>query len=102
MLRDIDKQIEEGREVSVGALPDLDQGAVYWAQLWGDLRGSTPGDQPISIRSIVDYVGRSEMRYALPILQGMDSVMFRWQRDRAAAERKRAEAKAKAKRKRGR
>lgn len=97
MLRDAEKQKEEGNEVSVGVLPDLDPEPQYYASLWSTLRASTPGDQPVAIMSIALLVGADGMHQVLPLIQLMDRVYFGWQRDRREAEKKRAARKAKAK-----
>lgn len=88
--------IEEGQTVTVGVIPELDPDAAYYANLWSDLRDSTPADQPISIPSIALLVGEDEMRRVLPMIRLMDRELFRSHRERREAERKQAEAKARA------
>lgn len=93
MLRDA-----EQNGASVGEMPDMDPGAAYWASMWSTLRASTPSDQPISIQALaLVTTDEAEFHQALPLMQGMDRVLFEWQRERRDAERKRAEAKAKSK-----
>lgn len=96
--REIDRMLEEGKTVTQGVIPDLEPDAAYFAKLWSDLRASTPGDQPISIPSMVELVGRDEMRRVLPVIQGMDRTLFETQRERREAERKEQERKAKGRR----
>lgn len=96
--REIDKMLEEGKAVTLGVIPELDSDAAYVAHLWTDLRASTPSDHPISIPSMVEFVGRDEMRRALPLIQIMDRTLFECHREKREAERREAERKAKAKR----
>lgn len=97
------REVEEGRTTSVGVLPYLDPIAERWATLWTTLRSSTPADQPVSMPSLALMVDdEREFHEALPLIQGMDRVLFDWQRTRREEERKRAEREAKRKRAKGR
>lgn len=93
----IDRMLEDGEPVTQGVVPDLDSDSYYYAELWSDLRASTPADQPISIPSMVHLVGEDEMRRVLPMIHVMDQKLFETQRERLEAERKKREAKAKTK-----
>lgn len=98
MLRDIEQQYDEGRDVSIGDVPELDPPARHIAKLWSTLRASTPAEQPIAMSSLALMVrDEGAFHLVLPLIQGMDSVLFDWQRDRRAEARKRAEAEAKPK-----
>jgi len=91
-LRDVD----DGLTKSVGLLPDLDPIGAHWASLWLTMRASTPGEEPIDMQDLALVVeDEAEFHRALPLMQGMDRVLFDWQRKRKEEERKRAETKAK-------
>lgn len=90
----VDEEIEAGKETGLGVPPTLTPLAAYYVQLWSILRSATPGDQPISLQSICLLIGRGQMIAVLPLIQGMDRVLFECVRDRREAERKRAEEKA--------
>lgn len=94
-LATIEEELEAGRDVTIGVLPRLTPLASYYVQLWSDLRSSTPGDQPIALQSIHLTVG-DHLHQVVPMLRGMDRVLFECVRDRREADRQRAEDKAKA------
>lgn len=93
MLKD-----SEEHGTSVGEIPDLDPIAGYWASMWTTLRRSTPGDQPVSLPALALLVNdEDEFGRALPLIQGMDQVLFDWQRKQREEERKRSQREAKRK-----
>jgi len=93
----------EEHGASVGELPDLDPNASHYVTLWSTLRRSTAADQPIAMSSLALAVySEDEFERALPLIQGMDQVLFDWQRKQREAERKRTEAQAKRQRAKGR
>lgn len=95
----IDRAIEAGEPVTLGVLPDLDPIAAEYAELWSTLRQGTPGDDPISLVSMLLMTGdEREMHRVRPILHQMDGVLFESQREKREADRKKSEADAKRRR----
>ena len=93
--KEVDRMVEEGQTVHQGVMPDLDPEAVFFAEVWSDLRSCTPGDHPISLWSVSRLADEAEMPlfHLLPLVQVMDRAYFESQQKRLEKEREKRASK---------